>query len=173
MMSPEKEKIASSAGNDLAGNDVGTNLAALVSAGLVLSRLGRQSERALSPLQLTLTQYRILAYLAGGSSVSSTLAGALQVTPPSVTGVVDGLVARGLVTRRPDANDLRRQHVNMTNAGVRILAEAEEVVARVLADILSYLEPSEVATVMEAFQLCELALDRRFQHSWPASVVRS
>jgi DNA-binding MarR family transcriptional regulator len=157
-MSPANKNRAPIVDDDRTGDTP-----ALIAAGLVLSRLGRQSERALGPLQLTLTQYRVLAFLAGGSSFSSLLANELQVTPPSITGVVTGLVARGLVTRRTDPNDLRRQPVKLTKAGIRALAAAEQVVTGILADVLSYLEPSEVESVMDAFRLCEVALDRRFE----------
>jgi MarR family transcriptional regulator, transcriptional regulator for hemolysin len=158
MMSREKQKAAQTAGN---GNE--TSAVARLAPGLIISRLARQLERALGPLQLSLSQYWILALLGGGSAMSSILADKLAVTPPSITGIVDGLVARGLVERRPDANDRRRQYVAMTNAGTRAFAEAEAAVAECLADILSYLEPREVEAVMDAFRLCELALGRRLE----------
>lgn len=49
----------------------------------------------------------------------------LAVSPPSVTSVVDGLVARGLAVRRADTSDRRRQAVAITRAGREALASAE------------------------------------------------
>ena len=49
------------------------------------------------------------------------LADKLAVSRPSVTGVVDGLVARGLVPRNPDAADRRRIGVDLTGDGRRLL----------------------------------------------------
>jgi DNA-binding MarR family transcriptional regulator len=147
-----------------AGGD-GTVAAVLsVSAGWVLSRLARQLQLALVPLQLSLSQYRVLGWLARGSTASSMLADKLGVTPPSITGIVDGLVTRGLVERRPDAEDRRRQRLTITAAGKRAFAEADAAVAERLADTLSNLErPDEVEAARRGLDLWQTALDRRVE----------
>jgi DNA-binding MarR family transcriptional regulator len=45
----------------------------------------------------------------------------LLVQPPSVTGVVDRLERAGLVQRLVDQNDQRSRHVNLTEAGRKLL----------------------------------------------------
>jgi long-chain acyl-CoA synthetase len=103
-------------------------------AGLAIARLARQLEHGLESVDLSLAQYRILGLLAQGSSASSSLADHLTVSPPSITAVVDGLVARGLVARSADSDDRRRIHLELTQEGHRILVDAEaEVNARLLA----------------------------------------
>jgi long-chain acyl-CoA synthetase len=97
-------------------------------AGLAIARLARQLEHGLESVDLSLPQYRILGLLAEGSSASSSLADHLTVSPPSITAVVDGLVARGLVSRSADPDDRRRIYLEMTDAGRRLLANAEEQV---------------------------------------------
>ena len=60
-------------------------------------RLSRQVEITLSESQLSVAQFRLLDRLSGGSAAGGSLAEWLAVKPPSITALVDGLVARGLV----------------------------------------------------------------------------
>src|SRR5262249_39067877 len=90
-------------------------------AGRTIARLARQVERAITPLDLSMPQYRVLALLADGSTAASVLAQQLAVRPPSVTAVVDGLVARALVERSPDPLDRRRLTLTLTDEGARLL----------------------------------------------------
>jgi DNA-binding MarR family transcriptional regulator len=47
----------------------------------------------------------------------------LSCEPSNVTGIVDGLERRGLVTRQPDPADRRIKHVVLTEDGERRRAE--------------------------------------------------
>jgi len=51
------------------------------------------------------------------------LAEALKVTPRAVTGLVDALVADGLVTREPHPSDRRATLVTFTSRGARLVAQ--------------------------------------------------
>ncbi len=93
--------------------------------GRVLARLARQIELALSATDLTLPQYRVLILLCERKEEASALADKLGVSRPSVTGVVDGLVARGLVQRRHDPEDRRRVRHWLTLEGRGLLAHAD------------------------------------------------
>src|SRR6478672_1212823 len=86
--------------------------------GRVLARLIRHVEAALEPLGLSLPQYRLLAFLADGETASSKLAEIMAVSAPSVTSVVLNLEGRGLIERRPDPVDRRRQPLVLSGAGV-------------------------------------------------------
>jgi DNA-binding MarR family transcriptional regulator len=55
-----------------------------------------------------------------GPSTQQTLATALGVTPRNVTGLVDGLVATGFVTREAHPTDRRATLVTFTEHGARI-----------------------------------------------------
>ena len=93
-------------------------------------------ENALTQVDLSLPQYRMLVFLAeGGSAAASALAGKLGVSRPSVTALVDGLVARGLAERTADAIDRRRVAHAVTPAGLAILDRADEVVEARLAEL--------------------------------------
>jgi long-chain acyl-CoA synthetase len=90
--------------------------------------LAKQVEVGLAAVELSAPQYRVLALLDEGSAGSSALAERLAVRPPSVTAVVDGLVARRLVERRPIGGDRRRVGLTLTAAGRRVLAQADRAV---------------------------------------------
>jgi len=129
-------------------------------AARALARLARHVEQALDPLDLSLPQYRVLSLLGDGSSASSALAHRLAVSPPSVTAVVDGLVARALVERQTDPADRRRLTLLLTPSGVDLLRGAEVAVDARLGEVAAYLEdPSSAAAAIEALQQWNHALD--------------
>ena len=90
-------------------------------------------------MDLTLPQYRVLGILAEGSAAASGLAGRLAVRPSSVTAIIDGLLAKGLVDRRHEEGDRRRIALRLTEEGVRTVAEADRAVDAYLASIAAYL----------------------------------
>ncbi len=95
---------------------------------------------ALVEVGLTLPQYRVLGLLAEGASIPSALADRLTVRRPTITAVVDGLEARGLVERAGAADDRRSVTHTITAKGRRALHEADEAVDARLADIAASLE---------------------------------
>ncbi len=90
--------------------------------------LAKQVEIGLAAVDLTLPQYRVLGLLDESSAVSSDLANRLDVRPPTVTAVVDGLVARGLVERRPVEGDRRCVSHALTGEGRRLLVAGDAAV---------------------------------------------
>jgi long-chain acyl-CoA synthetase len=106
--------------------------------GRVIARLARHVEVALATVELTLPQYRVLIHLCEGREAASGLADKLAVSRPSVTGVVDGLVARELVRRDHDSDDRRRVGHELTDAGRRVLAAADAEVKRRMEEIAAH-----------------------------------
>lgn len=96
--------------------------------GHTIARLARNVELAVATVDLTLSQYRVLSILGEGREAASALAEKLAVSRPSVTGVVDGLVARGLVRRDHGGEDRRRVDVDLTDAGRDLLVRADAAV---------------------------------------------
>lgn len=124
--------------------------------------MARQVEAALAEVCLSLPQYRLLGYLADGSVAASALATKLAVSPPSVTGLVDGVIGRGLVERRPDAGDRRRVTHVLTPEGERVLLSADAAVHARLADIAGYLDdPGRSEQALAGLELWQEALDAR------------
>ena len=97
-------------------------------AGRTVAWLAKQAEIGLATMDLSLAQYRVLGLLSEGSAVSSAVAERLAVRPPSVTALIDGLVARGLVDRRTIEGDRRRVSLVVTDEGRRAIAAADAVV---------------------------------------------
>jgi long-chain acyl-CoA synthetase len=123
------------------------------------ARLARQVEVALVEVDLSLPQYRVLAFIAEGPAVASALAGKLAVSRPSVTALIDGLVARGLVERRPDPSDRRRVDHRLTDAGEAALVRADAAVDRRLRSLAGHLPPDDAAAVLDGLVRWGDALD--------------
>ena len=102
--------------------------------------LAKQVEIGLSAADLSLPQYRVLGLLDESPAVSSDLAERLAVRPPSVTAIVDGLVARGLVERRHVVADRRLGDHCLNDEGRRALDLAESTVSDRLGEIASCLD---------------------------------
>jgi len=110
------------------------------SFGRAAAWLSKQVELALGAVELSLPQYRVLGLLAEGSSMQSALAERLTVRRPTVTAVVDGLEARGLVQRTPGDLDKRNVTHTLTPKGHRLLAKANAAVDARLIDIATCLD---------------------------------
>ncbi|HEX3795170.1 MAG TPA: MarR family transcriptional regulator [Acidimicrobiales bacterium] len=126
--------------------------------GRVTAWLSKRVEVALSQMDLTLPQYRVLGILAEGSAASSGLADRLAVRPPSITAIIDGLVARGLVDRSQVDSDRRRIRLRLTEAGERTVAEANRSVDEYLASIARCLPSRDEARALRALELWGRAL---------------
>jgi long-chain acyl-CoA synthetase len=139
-----------------------------VRLGRVVARLARHVEVALAALELSPSQYRTLGFLSGGPEHASRLADRLAIRPPSLTAVVDSLVARGLVERMADPGDRRRVGHRLTDEGRRTLAEADAAVEARLAELLGLVGAAAAeaaAAGLEAWQepLDAFAAARRAQ----------
>lgn len=130
-------------------------------AGRVIARLARHVEQAIADDDLSLPQYRVLGLLAEGEEASSRLAERLAVRPHSITAVVDGLVARGLVARGADPADRRRLPLALTPAGHATLDRANAAVGARLLDVLGHLSGDERSNVKSSMPLWQQALDER------------
>ena len=100
----------------------------VVAAARAAAKLARQVTIPLGEVGLSLPQYRVLAFLDEGEAAPSDLAGRLSVSRPSITALMDGLITRGLVVRRPDTDDGRRVHHHLTDDGRDILQQADKAV---------------------------------------------
>jgi DNA-binding MarR family transcriptional regulator len=85
----------------------------------------------------------------------SDLARIEQVRPPTITKVVAGLEARGLVKRRSDLEDGRAVRLEATARGTRLLQEGRRRRVLRLAEKLQVLEPEEVELLGRAASIIE------------------
>jgi long-chain acyl-CoA synthetase len=132
--------------------------ARLFNPGRAAAWLAKQVELGLAGVDLSLSQYRILGVLAEGSAMSSSLAERLAVRPPSITAVIDGLVARGLVARTHSEDDRRRIALELTTEGRSLLESADRAVRDRLEHIASGLGPKAAAKAIESLTLWQDAL---------------
>jgi long-chain acyl-CoA synthetase len=123
------------------------------SYGRVAAWLSKRVEVALGTVDLTLPQYRVMGILTEGSSAASGLADRMSVQRPSITALVDGLVAKGLVDRRQEDSDRRKVSLRLTDEGRRILTEADRVVDDYLASLASHLPSKDETTALRSFEL--------------------
>lgn len=138
-----------------------------------VARLARHVEVALAGCELSVPQYRLLSLLSEGSVNASTLAQRLVVSRPSVTALVDGLVARGMVERGTDPADCRHVTHLVTELGGQVLAEADRAAAARLRDLATHLVPDDFPDASAGLAAWGRALDSyrdtaaRAPH-WPA-----
>jgi long-chain acyl-CoA synthetase len=125
----------------------------LGSYGRVAAWLSKRVEVALGTVELTLPQFRVLGILAEGSSAASHLADRLAVRRPSITALIDGLEARGLVDRRQEEDDRRRVALRLTKEGERILTEADRAVDEYIASLAGFLPTEEEAVALRSLEL--------------------
>jgi DNA-binding MarR family transcriptional regulator len=133
--------------------DTGAPPRVLGSYGRVAAWLSKRVEVALATVDLTLPQFRVLSILGEGSSAASGLADRLAVRRPSITALIDGLVARGLVDRRQEEDDRRRVALRLTKEGERILTEADRAVDEYIASLAGYLPTKEEAMALHSLEL--------------------
>ena len=115
--------------------------------------LGQYAPDAWMELSLTIVQLKSLFFIdSEGSTNFRNLAGALRVTPPDVTRIVDRLVEQGLVSRRENPKDRRMQLLQMTKKGTLLLAKLRENRTTHLYHILSHLSTEELVTVAQGLR---------------------
>jgi DNA-binding MarR family transcriptional regulator len=100
---------------------------------------------------LSVPQFRALAYLSRHEGASlSDVAERVGLTPPAMSRLIEGLVARDLVTRIPSAADRRRVVLALTPVGKAMLDEARQDTRARLADELATLPEAELVALAEA-----------------------
>jgi DNA-binding MarR family transcriptional regulator len=110
---------------------VGSELTAAVRA---LAMGSRMLERSLE--DMTLPQFRVLGHIAASPERASRIAERAAVSRPSLTGLLDGLEAKGWVTRADVAGDRRGVTLAVTPAGRTALAQAEKAMTARLSAVL-------------------------------------
>ena len=85
-----------------------------------------------------------------GPSTQRELAEALEVTPRNITGLVDGLVDSGHVTREPHPTDRRATLVTPTRAGARFVAGLRAGHAELAEQLFGEMSPRRLAAFTRA-----------------------
>src|SRR5262245_17781808 len=114
------------------------------------ARVTRELEKVLAQENCTVERWRALALLAdGGPHAMTELASFALVSAPSLTRLVDRLVADNLAYRLPDPRDRRRVLVHITDRGRDCYRRACRRIARDGDAIVSAVDWSGLALVTE------------------------
>ncbi|HEY8545114.1 MAG TPA: MarR family transcriptional regulator [Acidimicrobiales bacterium] len=107
----------------------------LVAAARAVAFTARRLERSLG--EMTLPQFRVLALVASSTERASRIAERAAVSRPSLTGLLDGLEARGWVRRVLVDGDRRGVLLEVTDDGRDALGNAERCMAAALDSLLT------------------------------------
>ncbi|HEY4412470.1 MAG TPA: MarR family transcriptional regulator [Gaiellaceae bacterium] len=145
----------------------------VASPGFLLARLGlslkAQTMEEFERSGFSGYHYSILALLdEAPRTTQAAIAQALQFDPSQLVSLLDGLEERGMIERRRDPNDRRRQMVSLTAAGKRQLAAFRKMVRRIEDEFLGPLDEDERAVLHELLLQVAKARDSRYVVSVPA-----
>ncbi len=83
----------------------------------------------------------------------------LGVTKAAVTSITDEIETRGLVSRDRDTKDRRILNLEITPAGRRLLARAEETHFEIVTRLISDLTPEEKRVLIRSYEKLNKSLD--------------
>jgi DNA-binding MarR family transcriptional regulator len=104
---------------------------------------------------LTMGQFRLLHLIEQGVGSVSELAEHQNVSLPSISRQVDGLVKKGLVVRQPSSKDRRVIQLALSNSGAQLLDNLMVRTQQRVAQTLSPLTPSQKQTVLDGLTLLQ------------------
>jgi MarR family transcriptional regulator, organic hydroperoxide resistance regulator len=111
---------------------------------------GREAQR---PGELSFSQYAVLRVLADDDEHSAgELAVAAELTPASITKMLDGLSRAGLLERVRDESDRRRVGVRITAEGREIYEQKDRKLTAAWMAEVHQLEPAEVDAMIAAIR---------------------
>jgi MarR family transcriptional regulator for hemolysin len=105
---------------------------------------------ALEELGISPRQHSVLFTAMTGEFTQTEIARMVGLDKTTMVVTVDELEAAGLAERRPSSTDRRARVIVVTDAGVRRVLEAEEVLDGVRDDVLSVLAPDERHVFLKA-----------------------
>jgi DNA-binding MarR family transcriptional regulator len=106
-----------------------------------LAKVFAQHKSPLFTSNLTMRQLKVIMLVAiNGSATGQDLAHHLGVALGTVTGLVDRLVAHGLVSRHEDPHDRRVRRVELTEAGTKLIQEINDTGLQQYRRIMDHLD---------------------------------
>lgn len=114
------------------------------------------SESGISPARLSALSVLVF----GGPRSLRKLADTEQVTPPTMSKIVQGLEADGLVVRKEDRHDKRAIQLRATSKGKSRLQQARKLRINLIDQLLTKSSKNELAVLQQAAQIIEQAVNR-------------
>ena len=101
---------------------------------------------------LTRLHFAIMGILGEGSLPVSELARTLMVTKPQMTHLVDQLVKLNIVDRQPDIRDRRVINLVLTENGLKLRDEMQQIVRETIRQKLAGLSRKDIASIADAME---------------------
>lgn len=107
-------------------------------------RLATLHEEVLAPLDIDVRDLGVLMVIDGFEPASQQqLAERMGVDRTTMVAIIDALERKGIIARRPDADDRRRNLIGLTTSGGQLLRRATAASDTAEAKLLTSLTPAE------------------------------
>ena len=111
--------------------------------------------------ELSAPQMNMLMVIKVREAVSVTeLAALLNVSPPSVSTMVDRLVERGLLTRTPSDQDRRKVVIRVTPDALKDIAQVEEIILGSFVELVDAVGPETTQKWCEVLHQIKQVLEK-------------
>jgi DNA-binding MarR family transcriptional regulator len=111
--------------------------------------------------ELSAPQMNMLMMIRVREAVSVTeLAALLNVSPPSVSTMVDRLVERGLLTRTPSDQDRRKVEIRVTPEALKDITQVEEMILGSFVELVDAVGPETTQKWCEVLQQIKQVLEK-------------
>ncbi len=121
---------------------------------MITDKIKIQADANLAQHDLTLTQSRVLGYLEqnGGIATQKEIEGFLQVSHPTVAGVIGRMEQKGFVSCRPDPADKRSKIVCQTERAAAIAQDMHATIQATEQQMLRSLTLEQIAALEDALR---------------------
>ena len=121
---------------------------------MITDKIKIQADANLAQHDLTLTQSRVLGYLArnGGTATQKEIEGFLQVSHPTVAGIIGRMEQNGFVRCRLDPADKRSKIVSQTERAAAVARDMHATIQATEQQMLRSLTPEQIAALESALR---------------------
>lgn len=121
---------------------------------MITDKIKIQADANLAQHDLTLTQSRVLGYLArnGGTATQKEIEGFLQVSHPTVVGIIGRMEQNGFVYCWLDPADKRSKIVCQTERAAAIAQDMQATIQATEQQMLRSLTPEQIAALESALR---------------------
>jgi DNA-binding MarR family transcriptional regulator len=113
-------------------------------------------------LHLGIGQLKTLFFISNrGATTTGKLATALKVTPTNVTGIIDRLLEKNLITRTGDPDDRRVLLLRTTPQGDELVAELRQKRRERMSELFNRLSEEEAAIVAQGLKIMVKAIEAK------------
>jgi DNA-binding MarR family transcriptional regulator len=127
---------------------------------LVVGRIARLLRQRHAVGDLTMSEVSVLSRLdRDGASTPGVLADQERVRPQAMASTLAALTGKGLVRRRPDAQDGRKVLMSLTPAGHKVLVDRRDETVRHLTEVIAGFSQAEQRRFAAIIPLLERLAD--------------